>query len=103
MIVIVYSPFPNFRSAKVTARRLLTARAIACANIIKSRSIYEWKGDLQDTTEFILIAKTSIKKKNAAISLIKKSHPYELPAILTWNSFSDKSFEEWVAKGTKGK
>ncbi len=101
MIAIVYSPFPNFKSAKVAARRLLTARAAACANILKSRSFYEWKGALQETFEFILIAKTTPKKKKAAIALIKKSHPYELPDILSWNSTAIPEFEKWVIQGTK--
>ncbi|MCX8199878.1 MAG: divalent-cation tolerance protein CutA [Candidatus Micrarchaeota archaeon] len=101
MVTIIYSPFPSFKSAKVAARRLLTARVIACANIVKSRSIYKWKGTLQDTVEFILIAKTTSKKKNESISIIKKSHPYELPAILTWSSKATPSFEKWVIDETK--
>ncbi|MEM3364169.1 MAG: divalent-cation tolerance protein CutA [Candidatus Micrarchaeia archaeon] len=101
MVTLIYSPFPNFKSAKVVARQLITARVAACANIIKSRSIYEWKGTLQDTIEFILIAKTTPAKRKSAIAIINKSHPYELPAIITWNSSSTPAFEKWVAKNTK--
>jgi len=103
LISLIYSPFPSFRSAKVAARRLITADLAACVNITKSRSIYEWKGDLQDTSEYLLIAKTSLKRKKEAISLLNKTHPYELPCILSWNVSATPEFEKWVNENTSRK
>lgn len=101
MISIIYSPFPNLRTAKSIGRELVSRRLVACVNIIPSTSVYEWKGNIEDEKEYVMIAKTTTKKRRAVVDFLHSRHPYELPAILWWNTDTTSDFNDYVAMNTK--
>lgn len=64
------------------AKTLLKERLIACANIIGPiRSLFQWKGKMEDETEFLLLCKTTKSTVAAAKKLILSVHSYECPCI----------------------
>jgi periplasmic divalent cation tolerance protein len=67
--------------AKKIAVHLLEKHLIACANIFPIRSIYHWKGNLEDEKEFALILKTQEEHVDAIVDEVKKVHSYEVPCI----------------------
>lgn len=65
------------------ARTLLEERLAACVNIIPAvRSIYRWKGAIEDESESLLI----IKSGEAVIERLKRRlreiHSYDIPELL---------------------
>ncbi|MGB9635537.1 MAG: divalent-cation tolerance protein CutA [Candidatus Micrarchaeia archaeon] len=96
MMSIIYSPFPNKESASRTVEALLNKKLIACANIVRSDSIYFWEGKMERSREYILIAKTIPTRKQSAIKIIGEMHPYKIPAILAWNVNSNRGYEKWA-------
>jgi periplasmic divalent cation tolerance protein len=74
---------PDLKTARVLARAALTARLIACANLVpKLESHYWWQGKLESGQEVLLLLKTRKSKLAALEKLLLKKHPYDTPEIL---------------------
>jgi periplasmic divalent cation tolerance protein len=83
MVSIIYSTFDRVQNAEEVARVLLDERLVACVNIIPGcRSLYRWRGRIEEAEECVLIGKTIDKKVDEAVRRIKKLHPYETPDII---------------------
>lgn len=92
---------PDLETAKLLARRALSARLVACANILPGlSSLYWWQGTLCEDAEILLSFKTLETHRPALSALIAQGHPYDLPAI-TWVGvgMSDE-LAAWVAEET---
>ncbi|HEY4732494.1 MAG TPA: divalent-cation tolerance protein CutA [Gammaproteobacteria bacterium] len=80
---IVLNTCPDSASAESIATTLVRNRLAACINIIPNiRSIYEWKGELNKGTEYLLIIKTLAECYKELEKTIQSLHPYELPEII---------------------
>jgi periplasmic divalent cation tolerance protein len=63
-------------------RDLVEKRLVACAQILGPiRSIYRWKGVIEDAGEWLLIMKSKISLYPRIEEEIRREHPYELPEI----------------------
>lgn len=98
-IVLLYSPCPDFDTAKRLGNALLDQRLAGCINILpRMVSLYDWRGAREAAAETVMIVKTSAAKEAAARSLIEREHPYEIPAVLTLGlSDVNASYREWLA------
>ena len=75
---------PDLKTARALAKAALSARLIACANLVpKIESHYWWQGKLESGTEVLLILKTSKTKLVALEKLILAQHPYDTPEFVT--------------------
>lgn len=97
MVMLIYCPCQYEDEAHEIARWLLDKKLIACANVFDSASFYTWKGKRKETTEWVLVAKTTKAKAKKAAAEIKKIHSYECPAIITFSAKANKEFEQWVS------
>jgi len=97
-IAIVYTVFPDADSAKAAARSALHDGLAACANILAPcTSLYEWEGEMQETTEVPMVLKTTAARADALIARLETMHPYEVPAILSWPIVrAPHPFAKWV-------
>ncbi|MCR4368638.1 MAG: divalent-cation tolerance protein CutA [archaeon] len=95
-MIILYVPCPSKKEAVNISRALINVGLIACANIVPSTSIYEWKGKLVFGKEFIIHAKTSAKKFGAAKKFVRSLHSYECPAILKIFAKANKEYVQWA-------
>jgi periplasmic divalent cation tolerance protein len=76
---------------------LVQRRLGACVNIIPVRSIYEWKGRLEDQQERLLIIKTQKERFDELRQTIKSAHSYDIPEIIAVDiSLSSPEYAEWV-------
>jgi periplasmic divalent cation tolerance protein len=65
------------------ARGVVEARLAACVNVVRGvRSIYQWKGTLEDDEELLLILKTRRERVEALRAAVVALHPYEVPEFL---------------------
>ena len=81
---MLYVTARDMTDAARIARHLLDRRLIACANIFPVRSLYRWKGKVEDETEAVAICKTRKAAVKRAIAAAKKVHPYEVPCIVSY-------------------
>ena len=81
--LIVLTTLPDDESCKDLARLLVKRKLAACVNILPPMtSIYEWKGELEQGTEQLLLIKTRRERYAELENVIRDSHPYEIPEII---------------------
>lgn len=95
-MIILYITASSLKEAAKISNALLDKKLIACANILKSDSIYRWKGKKVNEKEFIIHAKTTEKQFSKAEKLIKKIHAYEIPCIIKIPVKSNSEYLKWV-------
>lgn len=80
---IVLSTCPDAASAQRIAAALVDEALAACVNIVPGvRSVYRWKGRVEQAEELLLIIK-GVRDDYAAIEArLRALHPYELPEIV---------------------
>lgn len=99
--VIIISTYPDKKTVTKTANELVKKRLAACVNISKISSIYSWKGKIENTSEFLVLFKTTQKNKNALKKAIKKMHPYDIPEIAEINIRSiNQPYLKWLIEST---
>jgi len=81
--IAVFSTCGSEEEAVRIAKQLVDRRVAACVNLIpRIRSFYRWQGKVEDSTEWLLIVKTSRGRFNALRTVLEAAHSYELPEVL---------------------
>jgi periplasmic divalent cation tolerance protein len=81
--VIVLTTLASAEEATSLVRRLVTDRLVACGTVLdNARSIYSWKGKLEETPEALVILKTQQRCWEELRSTVERLHPYEMPELL---------------------
>ncbi len=82
--------------AQRIARALVERRLAACVNIVgPMESVYRWKGEVESSTEFLLLIKTTVAAFGAVRDAIQELHSYELPECVMLNV--EDGSEEYLA------
>lgn len=83
------------------ARHLVETKAAACVSIVAHvRSVYSWKGEMQDEKDWLLLIKTARPAEELRDAL-RAVHPYEEPEFLAFPaSFADEAYARWVGEGS---
>ena len=81
--IVVISTSSSAEEAEKIARRLVDGRLAACVNVVPGmRSFYRWKGNIEDTAEWLLIIKSSREHFDALQTALEKLHSYEVPEVI---------------------
>jgi periplasmic divalent cation tolerance protein len=81
--IVVFSACDSEEQAGRIARSLVEQRLAACVNIVPgARSIYRWKGQIEDAAEWVLIIKSRRDLMDKLRVAIGKIHTYEVPELL---------------------
>ena len=95
--LLIYSTIPCENQAKSLGQKALELKLAACVNITsKINSLYLWEGKIQSSDEYIVLFKTLQNKKDSLVKLIKDLHPYQLPAILSFEIQTTENFYEYL-------
>jgi periplasmic divalent cation tolerance protein len=102
----------EYRSIYITTRDEIEAREIgrilidehlaACINYFPVKSIYRWRGEIEETDETVLIAKTRAELVDLLIRRVRGLHSNEVPCIVSW--FIEKGnpeYLEWLKDSTE--
>ena len=100
--LLVISNLPDRASADQLAHVLIEERLAACVNVLSPcRSVYRWKGKVEDAEEFPMLIKTTRERYAALEAAIRKNHPYELPEIIALPLAAGlPAYLDWVAAET---
>jgi periplasmic divalent cation tolerance protein len=98
MIHVVLTTFANAEDAAKAVRTLVDEQIIACGTILSgARSIYRWKGAIEDTEESVVLLKTSAERFPALEERLRAIHPYENPEIIALDPTAvSKDYADWV-------
>jgi len=84
-VVSVYAVFADAEEAERIGRAVVEDRLAACVNLLGSiRSIYRWKGAVENAEEIAAIFKTSEDQVDALITRIAGMHSYDVPCVVAW-------------------
>ena len=100
---LVITNLPDRDSAAKLARALIEKRLAACINILSPcRSVYRWKGKIEDAEEFPMLIKTTRERYDELEAAIRAGHPYELPEIIAVPLAGGlPAYLEWVDSETR--
>ena len=100
--LLVITNMPDRASAERLAAALVEARVAACVNILAPcRSVYRWKGAVQQDEEHPVLVKTTAERYAALEATIRANHPYELPEIVAVPVERGlPAYLDWVASET---
>jgi periplasmic divalent cation tolerance protein len=100
--IVIYTTFPDLKTAKKIIRGLIKNRLAACGNLFRISSIFTWKGKVEDIPEYAALIKTVRKNYPRVEKYIRENHPYEVPEIICWNiGRGAKTYLDWIRKETK--
>ena len=96
-MIIILTTVAKKSDAEKLAKLLVEKKLAACVNIIKiEKSVYQWKGKINENGEHLLLIKTA-KPYDKLERFIKRSHPYELPEIIMLPiSKGYKKYLDWI-------
>lgn len=81
--IVVFSMAASAEEAEKIARSLVEARLAACVNVIREiRSFYRWQGKIEDSTEWLLVIKSSRERFDALRAAVEKLHSYDVPELI---------------------
>jgi len=81
--IVVFSTCDSEEQAGRIARELVEQKLAACVNILPgARSVYRWKGQMEDSAEWLLIIKSRRDLMDKLRTAIGKIHTYEVPELL---------------------
>jgi periplasmic divalent cation tolerance protein len=102
---VVLVTAPSRKTARLLARAALSARLIACANLIpKIESHYWWRGKIESGHEVLLVLKTRKSKLAALEKLVLARHPYDTPELVVLPlSAGNKKYLDWLAASCRGR
>jgi len=99
---IVLVTAPDLKTARALARAALSARLIACANLVPNiESHYRWHGKIESSAEVLLILKTHKSKLATLEKLVLAKHPYDTPEFLVLPvSTGNEKYLGWLAQNS---
>ncbi|HTW78965.1 MAG TPA: divalent-cation tolerance protein CutA [Terracidiphilus sp.] len=100
-IAITTVPGPD--EAASLARALVDERLAACATLIPAvRSIYRWQGEVESSTETLLLIKTAADKLPALEARLHELHSYQVPEFLVLEVESGShAYLDWLFASLK--
>jgi periplasmic divalent cation tolerance protein len=93
MFSIIYITAGDMPEARKIGRILVEERLAACANIFPITSIFRWKGNVDEASEFVIIVKTRTEKVKEIEKRVKEIHSYEVPCKIEDGSCK---YLEWI-------
>ncbi|MCA0309471.1 MAG: divalent-cation tolerance protein CutA [Proteobacteria bacterium] len=100
---LVVTTVGSREQAQQLARAIVHLRLAACAQIEAIESIYRWRGEVLEDSEFRVLFKTQPARYAQIEAAIRQHHPYELPAIHALaTSAADPVYAAWVAESSTG-
>lgn len=101
--LVVLCTCPDQAQAGRLADGLVENGFAACVNILPEiRSIYRWKGELNDDNEALMVIKTTRQAYTGLEDWIREHHPYDVPEVLAIPvDVGSRDYLDWVADKTK--
>ena len=99
----VFVTAPNVTVARKLAAAALNQRLVACANLIpKIESHYWWQGQIESSTEVLIVFKTRRDQLAELERCVTGNHPYQTPEFiaLAIDAGSEK-YLKWISESAQ--
>lgn len=97
-VVVVHCSCPDLPSAERIAQALVQERLAACVQVVPGvASTYRWQGEVQRTSEVLLLIKTTRARIAALEDRLPRLHPYDLPELIVMEATGGlRGYLDWV-------
>jgi periplasmic divalent cation tolerance protein len=86
MTRFVVTTLPDEATAADIVRQLVSEKIAACGTILPgARSIYNWKGSVEEANEVVVIFKIPKANFSSFEKELREIHPYEIPEIAAFD------------------
>ena len=101
--IAIFVTCASKKEAAKIAKRLLSKRLIACANIVGGvESLFRWKGKVDKASEALMIIKTTARNFRKVEKTIKGLHSYEVPEIIGLPIVAGEAdYLKWIDESVK--
>ena len=80
---LVLTTCGSLEEARSIALALVERQLAACVNIVPQiESVYRWQGEVETTTEWLLLIKTTAAAFSALSEALNELHSYEVPECI---------------------
>jgi len=80
---LVLTTCGSLEEARSIARALVKRQLAACVNIAPQiESVYRWQGEVETSTEWLLVIKTTLEAFDRVREALTELHSYELPECI---------------------
>ena len=98
----IYITVKDETEAKKISQILVWEKLVACVNYFPIKSIYWWKGDVEESGETAIIAKTRAELVEKVIERVKQLHLYEVPCVVSWIiEKGNPDYLNWIRESTE--
>ena len=101
--ILVLTTVADAVQAREIAHQLIEARLVACVQMLPVESVYRWQGKVLENQEIRLECKTIRRRYEELVTVLRKIHPYEVPAIEVLDLVEvEPHFASWICENTSG-
>ncbi len=102
---VVFVTAPRGKAALKLANSVVRSRTAACVNVLPGiKSIYWWKGKIENSAESLLVIKTRRTMLKNLFKVVKSNHPYSVPEIIAMPiSVGYQPYLRWIKSETGGR
>jgi periplasmic divalent cation tolerance protein len=98
----IYVTAPTLEEAKRIARTMVEEKLGACANMHPIKSLYRWRGSIEEDEEYALSIKTKTALVDKVTARIRELHSYDNPCIISFTMESGSpSYLDWINEETR--
>lgn len=99
----IYVTAPSRKVSLALATRLVQSGLVACANLLPGAvSVYRFRGKVCRDREYLCFFKTKHSHVRECMAQIEAHHPYDLPAIFSWDVGASARTQNWIHDATSG-
>ncbi len=102
---IVYITTSSNDEATKIGRKLVEEELAACVNIIGGmKSIYRWKGEIEEAQESVLLVKTHYSKMKLLTKRVKELHCFDCPCVVSLTLTENEGnidYIQWLLENSK--
>ncbi|MDA8387546.1 MAG: divalent-cation tolerance protein CutA [Nitrospiraceae bacterium] len=102
--IVVFITAPDEEEAVRIAGALVGESLAACVNIVRDiRSIYSWRGKIEDEAENLLVVKTDKALFERLCRRVRQLHSYKVPEVIALPVVAGlPEYVSWLEDVTKG-
>ena len=100
----VFVTAPNLTVARKLAAAALNQHLVACANLIpKIESHYWWQGQLESSSEVLVLFKTAVEHLSSLERCVIENHPYQTPEFIAVQlDAGNNKYLDWITSSVEG-
>jgi periplasmic divalent cation tolerance protein len=95
---IILTTAASPEEARTIGRTLVEEQLAACATLIPAvESIYRWKGNIESSSETMLLLKTGVDQLASLETRMRQLHSYEVPEFLVLSvEAGSRAYLDWM-------